>query len=141
MARVKLRFLLSLLALTFAAAAQTGLKTVNSGREGQPFTISDYLARGKMTVVEFSSRSCPKCRALEEKLSALAAANTKIAISRLEIDRPGSTGIDWQSPQARQYNLTSVPHFKVCDASGKLLAEGEPARKLVIKLLTESGLL
>ena len=75
------------------------------------------------------------------EVSALAAANTKIAISRLEIDRPGSTGIDWQSPLARQYNLTSVPHFKVYDASGKLLAEGEPARKLVIKLLTESGLL
>ncbi len=138
---MKHRVFLCLLALTFAVSAQTALKTINSGREGQPFTISDYLGRGKMTVLEFSSRSCPRCRALEEKLRELQAANSKIVISRLEIDRPGSTGIDWQSPLARQYNLTSVPHFKVYDSSGKLLVEGEPARKLVIRLLVESGIL
>ncbi len=133
--------LLTLLLLTLAATAASGLKTVNTGREGQPMAVSDYLARGRVTVVEFSSRSCPKCKALEQKLEALGAKNPKVAICRVELDRPGSAGIDWQSPLARQYNLSSVPHFKVYEADGKLLAEGEAARRLVIKLLLESDIL
>jgi hypothetical protein len=57
------------------------------------------------------------------------------------IDRPSSAGIDWQSPLARQYELRSIPHFQVYDGSGNMLAEGEPARKMVSKMLVEAGVL
>lgn len=129
------------LALSISAAAQSKLKTVNVGREGLPFEISDTLVRGQITVVEFASRSCSSCRNLEEKLSQLQSAEPKLAIRRVEIDRAGSQGVDWQSPLVRQYNLSSVPHFKIYDAAGKLIAEGEPARKQVIRFMREAQVL
>lgn len=134
-------FVVLSLALSISVVAQSKLKTVNLGREGLPFEISETLARGQITVVEFASRSCSSCRNFEEKLSQLQSASPKIAIRRLEIDRRGSQGIDWQSPLVRQYNLSSVPHFKVYDATGKLISEGEPARKQVIELMRQAEVL
>ncbi len=118
--------------------AQTTLRTLNSGREGQPFIVTDYLTRGKVTVVEFASKACPRCVALEEKLVILARKNDQIAVSRIDVDRPASRDIDWQSPLLRQYNITSLPHFKIYTASGKLLAEGEAARRMVSTMLIEA---
>ncbi len=133
-------FLMAILLLS-GAWAQSGLRTLNTGREGQHFTVTDYLTRGKTTVVEFASKACPRCSALESKLVALSRKTSLTSFSRVEIDRPGSQGIDWHSPLARQYNLTSLPHFKVYDPSGKLLAEGEAARKMVSKMLVEGDVL
>ena len=129
------------LVLSVSAAAQSKLRTVNLGREGLPFEVSETLARGQITVVEFASRSCSSCRNLEEKLSQLQSASPKLAIRRVEIDRLGSQGVDWQSPLVRQYNLSSVPHFKIYDATGKLISEGEPARKQVIELMRQAQVL
>ena len=133
-------FLFSLLLLT-ASWAQSGLRVLNSGRDGQPFAVTDYLTRGKVTVVEFASKACPRCLALESKLLDLSRKSPQTSFCRVEIDRPGSQGIDWQSPLARQYNITSLPHFKVYDATGKLLAEGEAARKMVSKMLVEGNVI
>lgn len=46
--------------------------------------------------------------------------NTQYAILRVDIAR-------WGSAVAKQYDIHSVPHLKVFDASGKLVAEGKEA--------------
>lgn len=114
---------------------------MNRGKEGQVFTVTDYLSKGKTNLVEFSSPACPSCQALKSKLVALAQKDPSLVVNQVVIDRPGSAGIDWQSPLARQYELRSVPYFKVYDGAGKLLAEGEAARKLIAKMMIEAELL
>lgn len=134
--------ILLLLLLCLAALAQpANYRIMNKGREGQTFAITEYLTRGKMNLVEFTSEACPACRALNPKLSAMSAKMPDLVLNQLVVDRPGSQGIDWQSPLARQYELRSVPYFKIYDPAGVLVAEGEPARKMVAKMLLESKVL
>lgn len=135
-------FCLLLSLLTAAALAQSAnYRIMNKGREGQIFNVADYLVKGKLNLVEFSSLACPACEALKPRLSELAKKSPDTVINQVMIDRPGSQGIDWQSPLARQYELRSVPYFQVYDTTGKLLAEGEPARKMIAKMLVEAKLL
>ena len=137
------RYLCLLLSLlTAAALAQSAnYRIMNKGREGQIFNVADYLVKGRLNLVEFSSQACPSCEALKPRLSELAKKSPDTVINQVLIDRPGSQGIDWQSPLARQYELRSVPYFQVYDTTGKLLAEGEPARKMIAKMLVEAKLL
>lgn len=131
-----------LLGLGLTSLAQTvNYRVMNKGREGQTYTITDYLIKGKMNLVEFTSAASPPCQALNPKLAALAAQKPDVVVNQLVIDRPGTQGIDWQSPLARQYELRSVPYFQVYDSAGKLLADGEPARKMVAKMLLEANVL
>ncbi len=133
---------ISLLLLACAVMAQpANVKTLNKGREGQLFNVTEYLTRGKINLVCFTSADCPSCQALEPRLIALAERDSQIVLNQMVIDRPSSAGIDWQSPLARQYELRSIPHFQVYDGSGNMLAEGEPARKMVSKMLVEAGVL
>lgn len=139
-----LRVLLGLILIVSGSAlaqASNSYRVLNKGREGQNLTVTDYLAKGKLNIVAFTSPACPACQALEPKLSEWALKNSQVVVSRVVIDRPGSQGIDWHSPLARQYELRSVPYFKVYDATGKLLAEGEKARRMIAKLLIEAGVL
>jgi hypothetical protein len=132
----------TLLLLAGTALGQSGnIRLLNKGREGEVFNVAEYLVEGKLNIVEFQSGACPICRALAPKLAALAGQKGELALGLVSIDRPASQGIDWQSPIARQYELRSVPQFKIYDLTGKLVAEGEPARKMVAGLLIEAGLI
>jgi len=99
---------------------------------GQNITLSDYLVPGKTTVFDFYSEYCPPCRAISPKLEKLHAERADIAVVKVDINRPGVKGIDWQSPVARQYDLQSIPHFKIFGPDGKLKAEGDPAYETVL---------
>lgn len=139
-----MRRLLFLLLLA-AAVAQPGpanVRALNKGREGQVFNVTEYLTRGKTNLVAFTSPACSSCRALDPLLNTLAEKSPNLVLNRLVVDRPTTAdGIDWQSPLCRQYELRSVPHFKIYDPAGKLVAEGEPARKMVARMLVEAKIL
>lgn len=98
---------------------------------GQPVQIADYVVKGKTTIFDFSSEYCPPCRAIAPKLAALHAKRSDIVVVTVDINRPDVKGIDWKSPVARQYDLHSIPHFKVFGPDGKLKAEGDEAYGLV----------
>jgi thiol-disulfide isomerase/thioredoxin len=98
---------------------------------GETFAIKDYLVTGKTTVFDFYSEYCPPCRALGPFLERLHAARPDVAIIKVDINRPGIHGIDWQSPVAREFGLESIPHLKVYNPDGSLNSEGDPARELV----------
>lgn len=139
--RARYPLLLLLFFIGIASAQPSNVRLLNKGREGQAVVVNNYLARGKTNLVQFTSRSCPACRALAPKLETLAQKDSGLVLSLLQVDRPEATTIDWQSPLARQYELRSVPYFKLYDGSGKLLADGEAARKLVAKMLIEAGII
>lgn len=98
---------------------------------GAKVDISAYLVPGKTTVFDFTSQYCPPCRAVAPLLEKLHETRDDIVVVKVDINRPTFKGIDWSSPVAKQYNLGSVPHFKVYGPDGKLVAEGKPASKLV----------
>ncbi|MBI5382507.1 MAG: thioredoxin family protein [Opitutae bacterium] len=100
---------------------------------GEQVNIADYAVPGKTTVFDFTSEYCPPCRAISPKLDALHAKRADVAVVKVDINRPDKKGIDWKSPVALQYGLKSIPHFKVFGPDGKLLAEGDSAKKMVTK--------
>ena len=92
---------------------------------GAEVVIADYLVPGKTTIVDFTSNYCPPCRVVAPLLEKLHETRDDIAVVKVDINRPNVKGIDWKSPVARQYQLESVPNFKVFDPQGKLIAEGK----------------
>ncbi len=103
--------------------------------QGQPITLEDYLAEGKTTIVDFYSEYCGPCVQIAPQLEALAAQRQDIRVVKVDINRPGMRGIDWQSPLAQQFALRSIPHFKVFGPQKQLIAEGDAAQALVMQWL------
>lgn len=125
----------SFVSAAFAADARTKAEKPEKIAHGAEVKITDYLVPGKTTVFDFTSEYCPPCRAIAPKLDALHAKRDDIVVVKVDINRPEHKGIDWKSPVARQYQLQSVPHFKVYGADGKLQAEGDAAWQFVAGLL------
>jgi thioredoxin 1 len=99
---------------------------------GEQVNLADYIVKGKTTIVDFFSEFCPPCRAIGPKLEALAGRRDDIYVVKVDINRPGVQGIDWQSPAARQFGLQAIPNFQVYGPDGKLQAEGDAAYQMVI---------
>jgi thiol-disulfide isomerase/thioredoxin len=115
-----------------ALPALAGVTEGNSGKTGQTIDIKQFVKPGQTTVIDFYSRSCPPCMKLGPMLEAMAAKRPKTQVVKLNIDRPGAKGIDFDSPLAKQYNLQGVPHLMVFDESGTLKAQGQEAINMVL---------
>jgi thiol-disulfide isomerase/thioredoxin len=101
--------------------------------QGQEVNLADYVVPGKTTVFDFYSEYCGPCRTIAPQLEKLHMARADVAVVKVDINRPDAKGIDWRSPVARQFNLHSIPHFKVYGPDGKLKAEGDEARTMVAR--------
>ena len=104
---------------------------------GEEINLEDYLVAGKTTVFDFYSDYCPPCRALAPYLEMLHKTHGEVAVVIVEINRSGVRGIDWKSPVAREYELSFIPYFRIYDAEGKLVADGEEARKKIVDWLKQ----
>jgi len=91
--------------------------------QGSEVALSDYLVPGKTVIFDFTSKYCGPCQAYNEPLADLHAKRADLVVVKVDINRPDVRGIDWESPVARQYDLHSIPHFKVYGPDGKLLGE------------------
>ena len=134
--------LLLLAALTTGAAADEappskGAEPITISK-GQEVQLSAYAVPGKTTVFDFYSEYCPPCRAIAPLVKKLHEARADIAVVEVDINRPGIEGIDWKSPVAKEFQLDSIPHFKIYGPDGKLMSEGEPARSKVVDWLQAS---
>lgn len=101
-------------------------KTISHGEE---VDLEDHLVAGKITIFDFYSDYCPPCHIESQRLEELVKRREDIAVVKVDINRPGRTGIDWESPVARQHSLHSIPHFIIYDADGRVMAEGREARR------------
>lgn len=133
-----LLFLLCSVFVPFAAATP-GTKGDLPAKiaHGATVDIKEHMVAGKITVFDFTSDFCPPCRQISPMLDALHARRDDLAVVKVDINRPDVRGIDWKSPVARQYDVGSVPHFKVYGADGKLMAEGDPAAQMVFGWIQE----
>ena len=134
------------LMVIFLALAGTGMaddtayRTINAETAGERVEIAPHLVEGKLNIVDFYSFYCPPCKAIAPDLEKPAAQDGNIVVSTVDINRPGTRGIDWNSPVARQFQLRSIPHFKIYDEQGELVAEGQEAKELVVKMMQEHGI-
>jgi thioredoxin 1 len=76
--------------------------------------LEDHLVRGKVTVVDFYADWCGPCRALSPHLEDMAANDSEIALVKINI-------IDWRSPVAKQFEITSIPRVQVYGPWGRLV--------------------
>jgi thiol-disulfide isomerase/thioredoxin len=109
-------------AAPLAAAPTKGAEPVRISH-GETVNLADFVVPGKTTVFDFTSEYCPPCRGYDQPLVLLHQKNPDIAVVKVDINRPGVNKIDWQSPVAQQFELHSIPHFKVYGPDGKLRAE------------------
>ncbi len=136
-----LRLLCSLALVTsaFAAGKHTKGEKPLSISQGAEVSLADFLVPGKTTVFDFTSEYCGPCRVYTQPLLELHRNREDVAVVKVDINRPGYNKIDWDSPVIRQYDLRSLPHFKVFGPDGKLIAadttDARAARVLVNKLI------
>lgn len=104
---------------------------------GEEVDLADHLVEGQTTVFDFTSDYCGPCVQFSPWLNALHASRDDIHVVKVDVNRPQVRGIDFGSPVARQYRIQSLPHFRVYDPEGTLVADGMPARKMVVDWLIE----
>ncbi len=127
---------LGYLAVTHANRSQA----INAFNPGAEFSVEAHLQRGKINIVDFYSEHCPPCRQISPLLKKLEKKRSDLAVLKVDIDRKGAGSIDWLSPLARQYDLQSVPYFRIYDPEGNLAKQGQEAYMEVLLLLAASGI-
>jgi thiol-disulfide isomerase/thioredoxin len=130
---VGILLILFLLGGLAALPAQAGVIDGNSGKTGQTIDVKQFVKPGQTTIIDFWSKNCAPCMKLGPMLDAMAAKRPKTQVVKLNIDRPGSSGIDFDSPLAKQYSIQGIPHLMVFDESGKLKAQGREALNMVLE--------
>jgi len=126
-------FIFFLLGTLTALPALAGVTEGNAGSTGQRVDVKKFVKPGQTTIIDFYSRSCPPCLKLAPMLDSMSARRPKTQVVKLNIDRPGAQGIDFDSPLAKQYNLTGIPFLMVYDESGNLKAQGREALNMVLE--------
>jgi thiol-disulfide isomerase/thioredoxin len=107
---------------------------------GGPVNLEKRIVKGRTTIIDFYSEYCPPCKRIAPFLKKLEARREDIAVIRIDINRTGVEGIDWDSPVAKQFRLKSIPHFIIISPWGKFICEGKEAYNYVIQQLRAEGL-
>lgn len=123
-----------------SAIAAGGMKAVNADNAGEEIELENFLVDGQINIVDFYSDYCPPCRRIAPYLEELDQKSDDKVVIKVDINRPDISGIDWGSPLARQFNLNSIPHFKIFDGEGNKTAEGREAFNILMKYFDEKGI-
>lgn len=115
------------------------IAVANADHPGEQLDVTAVLPPDRLVLVEYYSAHCPPCVQIKPLLEKLAVARPDITIRKIDIDRRGSGGIDFDSPLCEQYKITRVPLFLIYD-HGKFTLRGDQAREQVIKWMEEAGI-
>ena len=102
--------------------------------------LKKSIVKGKTNIIDFYSEYCPPCKRIAPFLKKLDARREDIAVIKIDINRTGVEGIDWDSPVAKQFRLKSIPYFIVITPWGKFMCEGKEAYNYVVQQLKAEGL-
>jgi thiol-disulfide isomerase/thioredoxin len=81
---------------------------------GQQIDISKHLALGNVTIVDFYADWCGPCKAVEPTIQQLAKSNPQIAVRKIDI-------VNWASPVAAQYHVSTIPRVEIYGRKGELV--------------------
>jgi thiol-disulfide isomerase/thioredoxin len=115
-------------------------QVINANNPGEEIEIEKLLPIGKIVIFDFFSEYCPPCRQIGPLLKELDGKRDDIVVLKLDINRPGARGIDWQSPLIKQFGIQSIPHFIIYDSSGKQESVGESAYRRIMEYLQAEGI-
>ena len=116
----------------WASSARGGRADYQELAHGRTLDIDTLACPGKITVVDFSSDYCAPCVELAMFLIQASKSHPeRYAIRRVNINRPGFNGIDYQSPVSRQYAIKNLPRIVIYDNKVKV-ADGDAARQWLI---------
>lgn len=116
------------------------LRVANSGRPGEALDLRAHLSKDRTTLVEFYSDQCPPCREMLRVMEYLAGQRRDLAVRRVDIDRRGHSGIDFDSPLAEQYAIEAVPAFRIYTPDGRMTAQGKAAKDQVRQWYSDAQL-
>ncbi len=102
--------------------------------------LEKKIVKGKTNIIDFYSEYCAPCNRIAPFLKKLDDRRGDIIVIKININREGVTGIDWQSPVAKQFNLKSIPHFIIISPWGKLMCEGREAYNYVVQQMRVEGI-
>jgi thiol-disulfide isomerase/thioredoxin len=111
--------LISMITLCYAGE----IKVINE--PGQEVNIEKFVDPNKTTIFDFFATWCGPCVRMTPMLENLAK-NPNYVIYKVDIK-------DWGTPVCKQYNINSVPNFKIYE-KGKLTYEGKEATQQILRL-------
>ena len=121
-------FLLLSVFIISSCSSSSKIIAINAKDPGGEVDLKKYVYSGKTTIFDFYADWCGPCRQVGPYLEKLDETREDIVVRKVNIK-------NWGSPVCKQYNINSVPCFKIYDEKGKLKAEGDEAKQEVIKLL------
>lgn len=138
-----------LLALLLAGCSQAPTATpsptapatpvvLNQGLPGERYDVEAALPKSGTVLVEYFSLNCPPCAQMAPLLEKLAEVKPDLAVRKVDIDRKGARGIDFNSPVAEQYHIDRVPYFVIYE-NGAKKSEGDAAKNQVRTWMAETG--
>ena len=89
-------------------------------RPGEDLNFSQYLGRGRTTLVYFYADWCPACRETSPVMRLINRMYDDLEVLPLDIGR-------WGSPVAARHGIRFIPYLQIYDEDGNLIAEGDPA--------------
>ena len=97
---------------------------------GDLIEVSEHLVPGKTVVFGFFSEfsapcPCEPCSSMGDPLAVLQGERSDLVVVKVNIDRADASGIDWNSPVARQFSLRRLPHFKIFGPDGELVTQDD----------------
>lgn len=95
-------------------------------RPGQDVDFRSYFSSERTSIVYFYADWCPACRGLTPVMEALNAQAPDMQVLFMDIG-------EWNTPVTQKYGITSVPHLKIYDKNGSLVAEGRAARDWLLR--------
>lgn len=108
-------------------------REVSEITHGNEVELEPYLSDEKHTIVMFHSPFCPPCRKFRPILEALAEKSDKYVLRKVDVNRPGVFGIDYESPVSRQHGVPFLPFVAVTNEHKELYAEGQPALQQLLR--------
>jgi thiol-disulfide isomerase/thioredoxin len=81
---------------------------------GATVDITQHLALGNVTVVDFYADWCGPCRKLSPGLEQMARTDPEIALRKIDI-------VNWKTAVAKQYNIRSIPQVNIYNRGGRLV--------------------
>ena len=138
-------------AMTVTAEGQRFTDFEVKAEDGAVQKLSDYVGKGKVTLVDFGASWCPPCRAEIPKLQALKAKygdkldvlgvavwdnpdDSRKAMTELEITWPVIIGTQKLTEPTDLYGIKGIPHIIVFGPDGTILLRGLSGKILADKL-------